>query len=317
MSSKITDVARMAGVSIATVSNVINETRPVRPETQQRVMAAIEALQYIPDSTARHFKAGRRSSIGFIVPDIRNAFFSTLINSIEEVLECSGYDLVIANTHESIERETERLLRLCSGTVDALIIASCFEYYAELISHIPANFPFVLIDRLPVNSQCDTIRADSYAAILESIDYLVAHGHKKIGMLAWQESLSTTRERVAAYRHAAAKYGFEELIRYVDIDSEVSYAAEYLIAESCTALLIGNSKLYIDLMGFLNTVEDRPAVVCFCDSPEYKHLFRGLPMIKQPTQEIGRLAGRMILDRLQFPDSRIKEAILHCVFQRP
>ena len=65
----------MAGVSIATVSNVINETRPVRPETQQRVMAAIEALQYIPDSTARHFKAGRKSSIGFIVPDIRNAFF--------------------------------------------------------------------------------------------------------------------------------------------------------------------------------------------------------------------------------------------------
>lgn len=317
MKAKITDVARLAGVSIATVSNVINDTRPVCPQTRQRVLDAITALQYVPDRTARHFKAGRKSAIGFIVPDIGNMFFSTLINAIEEVLGRNGYDLIIANTHENTAREAERLRQLCSGTVDALIIASSFECYNELLSCMPANFPAVLVDRIPYGTQCDTIRADSHDAILKSIDYLAECGHTRIGMLAWQEPLSTTRERVTAYRYAMAQHGLEPLVRFVGIDSNTAYMAESLLAENCTALLVSNSKLYIDLMGLLNNSSARPALVCFCDTPEFQCILHGLPIILQPSQEIGRLAGRMILERLQDPHARTRDCILQCTFQPP
>lgn len=303
----------MAGVSIATVSNVINGTRPVRPETRQRVMAAIEKLKYMPDNSARHFKTGKKSTIGFIVPDICNTFFPTLVEAVEEILGCNHYDLIVANTHENVQREAEHLQRLSSGIVDALIVASCFESYADLSTCIPAGFPVVLIDRLPINSQCDTVRADSYEAILESIEYLIAHGHKKIGMLAWQENLSTTKERVAAYRHAAKMYSFPPVIRYVGIDSGVACAAEELMEEHCTALLIGNSKLYVELMRLESAVNYHPAVVSFSDTPEYEHLFRGVPIIKQPTQKIGHLAGRMILERLQYPKSRTRREEMCCL----
>lgn len=317
MGAKITDVANRAGVSIATVSNVINGTRPVRPETRQRVMEAVEALKYLPDNSARHFKSGRRSTIGFIVPDICNTFFPTLVEAVEEILECNSYDLIVANTHENVKREGERLQRLSSGIVDALIIASSFESYPDLASYIPAGFPVVLIDRLPSHSQCDTVRADSRDAILQSIDFLVAQGHRKIGMLAWQENLSTTRERVAAYRQAAKACDFPPTIRYVGIDSEVAYVAEELRAEGCTALLIGNSKLYVQLIEFMDAIEYHPEVVSFCDSPEYEHIFHGIPIIKQPTKKIGNLAGRMILERLQYPRAHIKKNLVQCIFQRP
>ena len=304
----------MARVSIATVSNVINETRAVRPETKQRVLAAIAALHYVPDSTARHFKAGRKSAVGFIVPDICNTFFSTLIDSVEEVLEAGGYDLVIANTREDPAREACRLRRLCAGTVDALLIASCFETYVQLAAYLPEGFPVVLIDRLPAGSQCDTIRTDAHAAIGQSIDALAAAGHRKIGMLAWQENLSTTRERIDAFRHAAGRHDFEAPVRCAGIDGGAAYAAEELLADGCTALLIGNSKLYVELTAFLAAAKPCPAVVCFCDSPEYEHLFRGAAMICQPTQELGRLAGRMILERFHTPDARTRDVILQCAY---
>ena len=105
MKVTISDVARLAGVSTATVSHTINGTRYVSGETKDRVYRAIAELGYTPDASARSFRTGKKKTIGFIVPDISNKFFGTIIESAENYLSTKGYHLIIANTKENVERE--------------------------------------------------------------------------------------------------------------------------------------------------------------------------------------------------------------------
>ena len=112
------NVAKHAGVSTATVSHVINETRFVSEETREKVLKSIEALGYSPNEVARIFKTGRKNLIGCIVPDIANSFFATIIEAAEAVLGQEGYRLIVANTKEDPKREREHLTSLTSGIVD-------------------------------------------------------------------------------------------------------------------------------------------------------------------------------------------------------
>lgn len=126
------DVAAHAGVSIATVSNVINHTKPVSTDTQSRVLQAIADLNYHPDKTAQGFKTGRKYTIGLIVPNISSSFFASFIAHIESTLQERNYQVLIANTHEDPERETDSIRLLTSGMVDGLIIASSLTDYPQL-----------------------------------------------------------------------------------------------------------------------------------------------------------------------------------------
>ena len=105
MKVTISDVAKLAGVSTATVSHTINNTRYVSNETKEKVYRAIAELGYTPDASARSFRTGKKKIIGFIVPDIANKFFATMIESVEKYLSAHGYQLIIANTRENMERE--------------------------------------------------------------------------------------------------------------------------------------------------------------------------------------------------------------------
>ena len=122
MKVTISDVARLAGVSTATVSHTINHTRYVSEETREKVYRAIAELGYTPDASARSFRTGRKRTIGFIVPDISNKFFATMIESVEHCLSGHGYHLIIANTKEDMDREETSIRLLTAGLVDGLLI---------------------------------------------------------------------------------------------------------------------------------------------------------------------------------------------------
>ena len=147
MKVTISDVARLAGVSTATVSHTINSTRYVSGETKEKVYRAIAELGYTPDASARSFRTGKKKTIGFIVPDISNKFFATMIESVENYLSAHGYHLIIANTKENPEREETNIRLLSAGLVDGLLIASTMEDFSRFESLIPAGFPVVLVDR--------------------------------------------------------------------------------------------------------------------------------------------------------------------------
>ena len=118
MKVTISDVARLAGVSTATVSHTINNTRYVSGETKEKVYKAIAELGYTPDASARSFRTGKKKTVGFIVPDISNKFFGTMIESVEDYLSAHGYHLIVANTKESKEREETSIRLLTAGLVD-------------------------------------------------------------------------------------------------------------------------------------------------------------------------------------------------------
>ena len=130
MKVTISDVARLAGVSTATVSHTINSTRYVSGETKEKVYRAIAELGYTPDASARSFRTGKKKTIGFIVPDISNKFFATMIESVENYLSAHGYHLIIANTKENPEREETNIRLLSAGLVDGLLIASTMEDFS-------------------------------------------------------------------------------------------------------------------------------------------------------------------------------------------
>ena len=147
MKVTISDVAKLAGVSTATVSHTINSTRYVSGETRDKVYRAIAELGYTPDASARSFRTGKKKTIGFIVPDISNKFFATMIEAVENCLSAHGYHLIIANTKENAEREETNIRLLSAGLVDGLLIASTIEDFSRFESLIPAGFPVVLVDR--------------------------------------------------------------------------------------------------------------------------------------------------------------------------
>ena len=144
MSSSIKDFARLAGVSVATVSHFVNQTRFVTDATREKVLAAISELQYSPNILARNFKTGSRDTVGIIVPDIANGYFATLIEEVEDVLQGQGMRLIVSNTRENVARELDSLRMLSSGVVDGLVIASAVDDYSLIESAIPRNFPVVL-----------------------------------------------------------------------------------------------------------------------------------------------------------------------------
>ncbi len=318
MGAKITDVAALAGVSIATVSHVLNGSRPVREETAERVLQAVHALHYTPNSSARSLKTGNKRMVGFLVPDISNLFFATMIDAIEREIAKRGYHLMVVNTCESGEKERSVLQSLCTGIVDGLIIASSLSDYREMEDYLPPKFPIVLVDRRLENNSADLVETVSYRAIYESVDYLLRRGHEKIGCIFGLPHLSTTQNRYDAYLRAFREHGLspdESLIRKLPrADSNPVPLCEELIEKGCTALFFGNSRTCVQSLCVLRHYPEPYEIVTFLDSPEYRELFQGMHVIEQPTGSMGAMAGEQILKRIAHPDVPAREILLHSVF---
>lgn len=324
MPSSIKDVARRAGVSVATVSHVINGTRFVTDETQKKVVAAIEDLQYSPNILARKLKTGSRDTVGFIVPDIANGYFATLIEEVEAVLQARGFRLIVSNTRENVSRELDSVRMLSSGVVDGFVIASTVEDYQELAAVLPADFPVVLIDRAVANAPVDVVTTDNSGAIYEGVSALITRGHRKIGFMASVRHLSTTAERVLAYRAALADHGLdadEWLIRYLEsISDPVQPSAEALMDEGCTAIVASNNVLTSRLLAAFQaeTWSDREIEILGYRDPAHGVYPRSdVRWLEEPIGEMGRLAGKAIIRRMADPTAEPRRTVLRASYAPP
>ena len=322
MKTKIVDVANYAGVSIATVSHVVNGTRHVSEETTKKVRNAIDALGYYPDVSARNFKTGKKHIIGFIVPDISNNYFSSIIEKVESTIAEKNYQLIVVNTKETKQREFESIEVLTAGIVDGLIIASTAEKVEELSAKIPSGFPVVLVDRTFPECPYSTCTISSYYAVYESVQSLIYQGHKKIGYIAGLAHLSTTKERLAAYKQALSDYGYlidDDIIFFADSMSNSAYPlAGQLLDLDCTALVISNNIMSFDVLTYLNSngiqAGKDVAIVGFNDSNSRAFLSSVIPVISEPTEELGLIAGKQILSTMKNPFAKGKDIILYSSF---
>lgn len=321
MSASIKEVAQLAGVSVATVSHVINKTRFVSEATRQKVLDAIEELQYSPNILARMFKTGSRETVGFVVPDIANGYFATVIEEVEDVLQTHGFRLIISNTRENPARELDSLRMLSSGVVDGLVIASTLDDSREIEAALPPGFPVVLIDRSPAHARVDTITTDNSAAIREGMGALVARGHRIIGFMASVGHLSTTAERVAAYQDALREHGLvpdQNLIRYLEsMTDPVEPSALALLDHGCTAIVASNNVLTRKLLAarYGGSWADRDIEVLGYRDPTHVVYPRDdTQWIEEPIGEMGRLAAEMIVRRLSNPEAAPAAVVLGAKF---
>ena len=325
MKVTISDVARLAGVSTATVSHTINSTRYVSGETKEKVFKAIAELGYTPDASARSFRTGKKKTVGFIVPDISNKFFGTMIESVENYLSAHGYHLIIANTKENMDREETNIRLLSAGLVDGLLIASTMDDFSRLDSLIPNGFPVVLVDRTFEAKKYSSICVSNFQPIYRSICRLAGKGAKRVGIIGGLPRLSSTEERISAYRQAVADCGLaqeEGLIRYGDsMENSAQACLDELLAQNCDGIVVCQGLMASETIIYLHRkgiqLGKDIEMVSFVDyDSNFNQLYANqMDTIIQPVEELGRAAGEQILRRIENPDEPVFEKVLTSAYR--
>ena len=325
MKVTISDVAKLAGVSTATVSHTINSTRYVSGETRDKVYRAIAELGYTPDASARSFRTGKKKTIGFIVPDISNKFFATMIEAVENCLSAHGYHLIIANTKENAEREETNIRLLSAGLVDGLLIASTIEDFSRFESLIPAGFPVVLVDRTFEAKRFPSVSVSNFQPIYRSVCRLAGKGDTRIGIIGGLPRLSSTRERIAGYREAVADCGptqDEALSRCGNsMENSARACLDELLEQKCDAIVVAQGLMASDTVIYLHEKglrlgEDIDLVTFVDYDSNINHLYSNqMDCIVQPVEELGEAAGEQILQRIESPDAPVFEQVLTSAYK--
>ncbi|MFG3438887.1 LacI family DNA-binding transcriptional regulator [Nonomuraea sp. NPDC047897] len=306
--ARIKDVAARAGVSVATVSRVLNDNPSVTEETRNRVNDAMAALNYRPNAVARSLRTEATRTLGLIIGDILNPFFAELARAVEDEAREAGYTVVIGNADERADQQDHYVRTLMEQRVDGLIICPTAEV-TPLVQEVgKGERPLVFLDRTLHGVDVPSVRADGATAIAELVAHLRALGHRRIAFVSGPGTLSTGRERTAAFLRAAADHGLtvpEEYVRMGDFraGSGRRITAELLdLPEPPQAIFLGDNLM---ALGALDEIRGRGldipgdvAVASFDDVPWFNHIQPRITAISQPTAELGRRAVRVILDAL-------------------
>ncbi|MGW4496143.1 LacI family DNA-binding transcriptional regulator [Streptomyces sp. NPDC004376] len=348
------DVARRAGVSVATVSHVLNDTRPVLPHTRRAVLDAVDALGYTPNTLARSLVTSRTRSIGLAVSAISNPYFTEILQGVEAAALAEGYSLLIADPHDDPEHELKVVQLLRERRVDGMIVAPSARP-EELVTYLRRQaVPTVFLDRVitrgddgdgggngngdagggaglvpgdQLTSQAggfDQVCAENSEPMARLVTHLADLGHRRIGLIAGLPGLSTTSERITGYRQGLDSAGLPYDADLVVSGSSESAAAERATADllsrpgAPTALVTANNAMTI---GTLRALRERGLSVpddialCSFDDFAWADLFSPrLTAIAQPSREMGARAVRVLLDRLAAPDRPTTTVRLPCAF---
>lgn len=306
--STIRDVALHAGVSTATVSHVLNGTRFVKSDTRERVLQSIRELNYNPNITARVLKTGKKMLIGFVVPNIRDEFFSTIIEECEQVLSEQDFRLLIMNTHEDPQREKACLNYLSGGAVDGILLASTMKKYKCVEDVLHGSLPVVCLDRYPVGCTSDIVRVNTDDALEQGLLQCIERGCKKIAFFDVHAYISTSVERRVLYQAVMEEHGLEpHLFPLADITNQTfdTYLNE-IVQQGYDAVVAPNNYTTIGTLNYMLvnhlTVGKDIQLLAFQDTIKPYVLLHNAYVVKQPTQRMGREAARLMLKRLSDPD---------------
>jgi LacI family fructose operon transcriptional repressor len=314
----IKDVARVAGVSTATVSRVLSNGDHVRPEVRERVLAAVEQLAYRPNLLARGLRSQQSSTIGLIVSDIRNPFFTSMSRAVEDTAYEQGFSLIVCNTDEDPEKEAIYLHLMHDQNVAGVIFSPTLPSTTNF-SALKIAFPTVIIDRSIADADVDSVLLDNVDAAFRLTSHLIANGFRHIGALCGATS-TTGKERHAGFEKALYTHGLKpvaENVKFVQPKIETGYETTLKILDSgqpLDALVTTNSML---AAGALQAIRERNllipediALVTFDETTWASLVQPPLTLIVQPTNEIGKSAAELLLQRIAEPDRATRKVIL-------
>ena len=314
----IREVAESAGVSYATVSHVINNTRWVSQETRERVLAAMDALNYRPNALARSLRQGKTNTIGLILPDSANPFFAEISRSIEDEAFKRGYSVFLCNTELDTERELFYVDVLSNKQVDGIIFVAAGDQADSLDFLLRRKMPVVMIDRNVPNVELDAVLTDNQHGGFLATRHLLELGHTRIACIAGPSSITPSAERIIGYRKALKAAGIpydERLVMCGDYHSQSGMDITHALLKlnpRPTAIFALNDLMAIGALRAAAeagcSVPKDLAVVGY-DDLEIAH-FTNPPLttIAQPKKEIGAQAVRLLVDRISqksTPPSRL------------
>ena len=316
------DVAARAGVSKTTVSHVINATRVVEEETRQKVLRAIQELNYRPSAAARSLTTKRTGTVGVVISDSSNPFFGELLLGVEEVLRPQNYAVIICNTNETLEYEAHYLNLLLNQRVDGIIAAATSQPWIELSKAETQHTPVVFVDRAFDNLDGFFVGVNNKAGAYQGTQHLIQCGYRKIGILAGLDRLSTMRERLDGYCQALRDAGLpihQEWIIPSQLSVEGGRQAMHQLfnqPEMPEAIFINNNLLalgaLLEMRGFNEDRIKEIGIVCFDDHPWAAVSCPPLTVVRQPTRKIGQISGEMILALINSQPVPEKRVILDC-----
>ena len=305
----ISDVARRAGVSSMTVSRVINGSARVSPETRRRVEDAISDLGYVPSRLARGLIRQRTGTLGVIVPDVANPFFTLIVRGAEDVARRAGYRALLCDTRADLELEREVIEELIAHRVEGIVIAPVSDRSKPHLRRLASfGVPFVLVDRTVPGVDCDVVLGDSAAGARRLVEHLVGLGHSRIGMIVESDEVSTARDRYQGYLDALRGAEIEidpGLVVRSTVDPEGGLAGMRRLLrldDPPTAVFTVNNLVAVGAIEAVREqgleVPDEIALVCFDDIDYATRLYPFLTVMMQPAETFGTLGTQLLLERL-------------------
>ena len=304
----IRDVAQRAGVSVTTVSHVVNNTRPVEPNTQARVRVAIEALGYRPNLLARGLRSRKTNTIGLLVPDNSNPFFAEVARAIEDAGFEQGYSVILCNSDMKEAKQDAYLSVLLAKQVDGLILISSGDSPDPVKRIMQAGVPVVVVDRELGDLPVDQVLVDNEQGGYLAGSHLVGLGHTRIGYIAGPSDIRPSKGRVEGLRRALREAELELDPRAI-ARSDGRYtggeeAMRELLARrrDLTAIFAYNDLMAIGAVAVLRQaglrVPEDISVIGFDDIPQAATTVPAITTVAQPTSELGNVSARLLLNRL-------------------
>ncbi|RYE86993.1 MAG: LacI family transcriptional regulator [Hyphomicrobiales bacterium] len=300
----VKDVARRAGVSPGTVSNVLRGEKAVRPATRDLVMSAVSDLNYRVNSAASYLRTGRSRIIGAIVPSLENPFFPTVLAAVERQCQADGYELIVASSAEDPEVETARVAALLQWKPAGFIVIPCSTDFPARRLIEAAHIPLVYADRAPDGVPSDFIEIDNVAAGTAAARHLVQLGHRRIAVCAPSLAVRNIQERIAGVSHVMAEFGARPVqveTGFGDVLDPLPERGEAQISGVTAIVALMNTttlRVLAALHRIGRSIPDDVSLVGFDDYPWMPVARPSITAIRQPVGTLGKSAWARLRDRI-------------------
>lgn len=307
----IQDVAKKAGVSITTVSRIINGNyNHTTEETKQRVLDAIEQLQYEPNAIARSLKQVKTNVIGIVLSNLKNPFWAEVLEGVEDACRHEGYQLMVCNTNEcpDVEEESIRSFRL--RQVDGIIVNPTLQNESFFLELEERRVPIVYVNRKYPNIESSCVLIDNVRGSSIAVEHLVKLGYKRVAIFLYDgRHITTWIDRLKGYKTAMLKHGFNEedlIIQYVarEKGAALKTFSRYLTEnEKPDAILSASNRITLEILegvkNFGFTVPDDIALVSYDETFWAKHIDPPLTTIHQPGYMMGKISAEMLIEKIR------------------
>lgn len=317
----IKEVAQRAGVSIATVSRVLNNHAYVTEDIRLRVQEAMDLLGYQPNRSARRLRAQSSDILGLIIPDIQNTVFQSLVRGVEDAAYARQLNVVLCNTDDNLDKQKAYLRVMTAEKAAGLIVVPTHpKDGAELSAVRDAGISIVLLDREVRNFESDIVKVDNVHGAYLAMRHLITLGYKRIGIIAGTQYLSPGRERLQGCKDALDEFDIpaeNTVIEMGNFKLESGYELTKKLMQSDNppdVIFTANNLMTMGAMRALHdlgvSIPEQVALIGFDDMPWAQDLNPPLTAISQPSYELGAQAVQLLLKRIEQPDAAYQRVTL-------